>query len=107
MACKDDSAARPSAHRIPQMTDARKFASAVTLLFLTAIVTPLSAQLPATATSAQKVDAPCARCHQRIYDDYMKTVMANASGPAVERATPATFRQKSSAVEYRVSVEGG
>jgi hypothetical protein len=89
------------------MTDARKFASVVFLLFLAAIVMPLAPSRPPTATSAREADAPCARCHQGIYDSYMKTVMANASGPAVEFATPATFRHKPSAVEYRVSVENG
>lgn len=68
---------------------------------------PLAPSQPPAATSAREADAPCARCHQRIYDSYMKTVMANASGPAVEYATPATFRHKPSAVEYRVSVENG
>ena len=89
------------------MADARKIASVVSLLFLAAIVVPVAREQPATATSVREADAPCARCHQRLYDGYMKTVMANASGPAVERVTPATFRHKSSAVEYRVSVENG
>ncbi len=97
----------PSTFHIPQMADARKIASVVSLLFLAAIVVPVAREQPATATSVREADAPCARCHQRLYDGYMKTVMANASGPAVERVTPATFRHKSSAVEYRVSVENG
>jgi tetratricopeptide repeat protein/cytochrome c554/c'-like protein len=98
---------RPPAFHFPQMADARKFASVVFLLFLAAIVMPVAPPQPPAATSARDADALCARCHQRIYDSYMKTVMANASGPAVEHATPATFRHKPSAVEYRVSVENG
>jgi hypothetical protein len=97
----------PAAFQFPPMAAARKFASVVFLLFLAAIVMPLAPSQPPTATSAREADAPCARCHQRIYHSYMKTVMANASGPAVEFATPATFRHKPSAVEYRVSVENG
>jgi len=89
------------------MTSAGKFASTVTLLVLVTVAARLHGQQLATATSAQKIDAPCARCHQRIYDDYMKTVMANASGLAAEHAVPATFHQKSSAVNYRVSLESG
>src|SRR5260370_27637687 len=58
-------------------------------------------------TSAREADAACARCHQQIYDSYMKTVIANASGPAAENAAPATFRHKPSGVEHRISVANG
>jgi len=87
------------------MANARKFASIVSILFLASIVMRVAAQQPARATSAREADAVCARCHQHLYDSYMNTVMANASGPALEFATPATFRHQPSAVEYRVSVE--
>ncbi len=66
-----------------------------------------AAQQPARVTSAQEADAPCARCHQQIYDSYMKTVMANASGRIAENAVTATFRHRPSGVEYRISVENG
>jgi len=89
------------------MANAKKFASIVSILFLAAIVMRVAAQQPATTTSAREADAVCARCHQHLYDSYMETVMANASGPAVEHVTPATFRHKASAVEYRVSLENG
>jgi tetratricopeptide (TPR) repeat protein len=105
MACKDDSEA--PTFDIPQMADARKLVSVVSILFLIAIVKPVAAQQPATVTSAREADAACARCHQQLYDSYMKTVMANASGPAAEYVAPATFRHKPSAVEYRISVEKG
>ena len=98
---------RTSAFHFPQMADARKLASAVSTLFLAAIVMPVAAQQPAKVTSARDADAACARCHQQIYDSYMKTVMANASGPAADYATPATFRHKPSGMEYRISVEKG
>ena len=89
------------------MANARKFASIVSILFLAAMVMRVAAQQPAAATSAREADAVCARCHQHLYDSYMKTVMANASGPAVEHVTPAAFRHKASAVDYRVSLENG
>jgi len=89
------------------MANVRKFASVVSILFLAVIVMRVAAQQPATTTSAREADAVCARCHQHLYDSYMETVMANASGPAVEHVTPATFRHKASAVEYRVSLENG
>ncbi len=107
MACQDHAEAPTSAFHIPQMANARKLARIVSILFLAAIVLRVAAQQPATTTSAREADAVCARCHQQLYDHYMKTVMANASGPAVEHVTPATFRHKASAVEYRVSLESG
>ena len=89
------------------MANVRKFASIGSILFLAAIVTRVAAQRPVTATSAREADAVCARCHQHVYDTYMNTVMANASGRALEFAAPAAFRHRPSAVEYRVSVENG
>ena len=89
------------------MANVRKSASLVSLLFLAAIGTRVASQQPAKVTPAREADAVCARCHQHLYDSYMNTVMANASGPAMEFATAATFRHQPSAVEYRVSVENG
>src|SRR6476660_6757395 len=89
------------------MANFRKSAGIVSILFLAAIGTRVSSQQLAKATSAREADAVCAPCHQQLYDSYMNTVMANASGPAMEFATAATFRHQPSAVEYRVSVENG
>lgn len=92
---------------MPQMANVRKFVSIVSILFLASIIMRVASQELPAATSARKADVVCARCHQSVYDSYMNTVMANASGPALEFATPATFRHQPSAVEYRVSVENG
>src|SRR5216684_3608973 len=89
------------------MAGARKLVSLAFVLLLEAMVMSAAAQQPVRVTSAREADATCARCHQRIYDSYMKTVMANASGSAAEKAAPATFRHKPSGVEYRISVENG
>jgi hypothetical protein len=62
------------------MANARKFANIVSILSLAAVVMRVVAQQPATAASAREADAVCARCHEDLYDSYMKTVMANASG---------------------------
>jgi len=97
----------PSTFHVPQMARTRRSFKVASILFLAAIATSAAAQQPARVTSAREADAPCARCHQQIYDSYMKTVMANASGPAAENAAPATFRHKPSGVEYRISVENG
>src|SRR5882672_2751116 len=87
------------------MTVARKFTFVSSLLIFAVAAMPVAGQERAEATSVREADAVCGGCHKAIYDSYMKTVMANASGPAAERVTPATFRHKASAVEYRISVE--
>jgi len=103
----DDSEVVPFNAHIPQMADAIKLVRVASIVFLEAIAASAVAQHPARVTSAREADATCARCHQQIYDSYMKTVMANASGSAAEIAVPATFRHKPSGVEYRISVENG
>jgi hypothetical protein len=44
----------------------------------------------------------CAGCHQKIYDSYSKTAMANASGPAIKEIIPGEFRHTKSGVAYRI-----
>ena len=48
----------------------------------------------------------CSRCHNSIYDSYMRTPMAHASGPATENLTPADFVHEKSGVHYRICTEG-
>jgi tetratricopeptide (TPR) repeat protein len=97
----------PSTFHVPQMARTRRSFKVASILFLEAIAMSAAAQQPARVTSAREADATCARCHQQIYDSYMKTVMANASGPTAENAVTATFRHRPSGVEYRISVENG
>jgi predicted CXXCH cytochrome family protein len=54
-------------------------------------------------------DAVCASCHREIYDRYMKTPMAQASGPAIDGmvSVPANFVHKASGVHYQITESGG
>jgi tetratricopeptide (TPR) repeat protein len=77
------------------------------LLSLLAIVVPVSAQEQSPVTPVRIADEVCAGCHQKIFDSYVKTVMANASGPAAEGVILGTFRHRTSGVEFRVSTTNG
>jgi predicted CXXCH cytochrome family protein len=59
------------------------------------------------ATPVRVADAACAKCHQQIYESYLATPMANASGLAASGAIPGGFTDKASGIEYGVSVEDG
>ena len=61
------------------------------------------------AQSAQDRDAVCASCHREIYDRYMKTPMARASGSAADGmvSVPADFVNKASGVHYQIKEDGG
>ncbi len=47
----------------------------------------------------------CARCHASIYNTYMSTPMAHASGPAIENLKPAEFIHAKSGVHYKIYAE--
>jgi hypothetical protein len=47
----------------------------------------------------------CARCHASIYNNYMNTPMAHASGPAIENLKPAEFVHAKSGVHYKIYAE--
>lgn len=55
------------------------------------------------ADTVRQADSACANCHRAIYQSYLKTPMANASGPASDVAIPATFYDASSGVTYHLS----
>jgi len=59
--------------------------------------------------TAANRDAVCASCHREIYGRYMKTPMAQASGPAVDGmvSVPADFVHKVSGVHYRITESSG
>jgi len=52
-------------------------------------------------------DAVCAGCHRKIYDEWKRTPMANASGPAAEGFIPADFTHAASGVHYRMILDEG
>jgi predicted CXXCH cytochrome family protein len=49
----------------------------------------------------------CAKCHSSIYESYMHTPMAHASGAATENLIPADFTHRGSGVRYRIYAESG
>jgi hypothetical protein len=59
------------------------------------------------ATPVREADASCAQCHQEIYQHYLATPMANASGLATDNLRSGKFLHKPSGVEYAVLSLGG
>jgi hypothetical protein len=49
------------------------------------------------------VDAPCRFCHAAIFDNYLATPMANASGLAADNVRPGVFTPSASGTIYEVS----
>jgi len=52
-------------------------------------------------------DEACAKCHTSLYDSYLKTPMAHASGLATENLIPADFTHGLSGVHYRIFADNG
>ena len=70
----------------------------------------LSAQNAQSPSELRKIDPgseACASCHAEIYKSYAKTVMARASGPALEGLMTGEFEDKESGVRYRVFQRDG
>ncbi len=61
----------------------------------------------ATSLAAPDPDQACARCHQKIFDSYKKTPMAQASGFAVDGLLPGEFTHAASGVHYRLFLRDG
>jgi hypothetical protein len=59
------------------------------------------------ATPVRVADAECAKCHKEIFQRYLSTPMAHASGIAGENLIPGTFLHTSSGVEYTIANEHG
>ena len=59
------------------------------------------------ASPVRIADAECAKCHKEIFQKYLSTPMARASGRAEENLIPGTFLHTPSAVEYSVSSRNG
>lgn len=49
----------------------------------------------------------CAGCHSSIYESYVRTSMANASGLAIDNLIPGDFVHQKSGVHYRIYAEDG
>jgi predicted CXXCH cytochrome family protein len=59
------------------------------------------------ASPVRIADAECAKCHKEIFQKYLSTPMARASGRAEENLIPGTFLHAPSGVEYSVSAAKG
>ena len=60
------------------------------------------AQQVKTASPVRVADAPCSNCHREIFERYLTTPMANASGSAAERFKAGTLNHKASGVIYKI-----
>jgi predicted CXXCH cytochrome family protein len=60
-----------------------------------------------TSLAAPDPDQACARCHQKIFDSYKKTPMAQASGLAADGLLPGEFTHAASGVRYRLFLRDG
>jgi hypothetical protein len=91
----------------------RRGVSLLTLVFLAVLfVCAVAAQQPAAVapsavTPVRQYDASCAKCHQEIYQRYMTTPMANASGLATDKFLPGKYTDSSSGVTYEVFERDG
>lgn len=79
--------------------------SAVYLLLL-ALSVLARAQTP-QPTPVRVADAVCEQCHRDIFQRYLSTPMAHASGIAEENLNPGKFTHTASGVEYTISNAGG
>ena len=62
------------------------------------------AQQSATALPVRTADAVCANCHREIFEKYLNTPMANASGLALDKFQPGTLNHKPSGATYQLFV---
>jgi len=84
--------------------------SSACLLFLLAIIaccSTASAQQAPIASPVRSADAVCANCHREIFEKYLTTPMANASGQASEKFQTGTLNHKPSGVTYQLFIRDG
>lgn len=58
-------------------------------------------------TNGYAENRACAGCHAALYQSYLKTPMARASGPASDDLMPADFTHRPSGVHYHIFRDGG
>ncbi len=67
-----------------------------------AAMTFCNAQGISIATPPRIADAACGQCHRDIFEKYLATPMANASGSAMDKFEPGAFDHKPSGVSYKL-----
>jgi predicted CXXCH cytochrome family protein len=60
-----------------------------------------------SASSVRSADAPCAGCHREIFEKYLATPMASASGLATDKFQEGMLNHKPSGVTYRLFLSDG
>ena len=80
--------------------------SAVFFVFLCALISSQQNPVkPAMALPVRQANAVCGTCHQKIFQNYLDTPMANASGLATDRMFTGSFHHAPSGIDYKVSHE--
>jgi Tetratricopeptide repeat/Cytochrome c554 and c-prime len=74
-------------------------------VFLVVTPTVLEAAAP-QPTPVREADVACAQCHAKIYQSYLATPMANASGLVRGNLRPGKFVHSPSATEYTIAALG-
>ncbi|HTU36173.1 MAG TPA: multiheme c-type cytochrome [Candidatus Acidoferrum sp.] len=62
---------------------------------------------PTVTTSVSVADSICAKCHQQIYESYLETPMAKASGAAIDGTIAGGFTDEVSGVQFSVFTKDG
>jgi predicted CXXCH cytochrome family protein len=65
---------------------------------------PVKAQQQAGVSPVRQADATCANCHRDIFEKYLTTPMANASGLAIDKFEAGALSHKPSQVVYQLLV---
>jgi Doubled CXXCH motif (Paired_CXXCH_1)/Cytochrome c554 and c-prime len=62
------------------------------------------AQRPVKVSSVRTADAVCEKCHREVFEKYLATPMANASGQALDKFQPGVLEHMASGIKYRLFV---
>jgi len=83
------------------------FLAAGSLCLFARQLRPPSTLANSSGNSGYVGNQACAKCHAQIYESYIRTAMANASGPATENLIAGEFTHKLSGVHYKIASEKG
>jgi len=72
------------------------------LALLVPLSDSVSIRAQQSASPVRVTDAVCAHCHQELFQNYLATPMANASGAAMDKFQAGAFTHKSSGVTYKI-----
>ncbi|MDE3200291.1 MAG: tetratricopeptide repeat protein [Acidobacteriota bacterium] len=85
-----------------------RFLAILCLVFITLVAAKsASGEKQGVVTPVRVADVQCAECHRSIYESYLATPMANASGLAANHLKTATFLHQNSGETYSISDNHG